>query len=102
MKRKTLAAAVAALALAGLAGTTQAGAVPNTVSGDGGNRIGTLRVNGDAFVKEGGLSATWVKESDKVKELELSGNRIGVVTGDGVAWVKEGGLSASWVRESDN
>ena len=50
MKRKTLAAAVAALALAGLAGSSTADAVPGTVSGDGGDRIGTLRVNGDAYV----------------------------------------------------
>ncbi|MEE1772933.1 hypothetical protein PUR34_33445 [Streptomyces sp. JV185] len=100
MMRKTLAAAVAALALAGLAGTTPAGAVPGTVSGDGGNRIGTLRVNGDAYVKEGGLSATWVKESDKVKQIALSGNRIGVLKGDGDARVKEGGLSATWVLEA--
>ncbi|WP_406740455.1 hypothetical protein [Streptomyces atratus] len=100
MKRKTLAAAVAALALAGLAGSSTADAVPGTVSGDGGDRIGTLRVNGDAYVKEGGLSATWVKESGSVKQITLSGNRIGVLTGDGVARVKEGGLSATWVLEA--
>ncbi|WP_413752491.1 hypothetical protein NRF20_10870 [Streptomyces sp. R-74717] len=41
--------------------------MPGTVSGDGGNRIGTLRDNGDAHVKEGGLSATWVKEAGEVK-----------------------------------
>ncbi|WP_177328148.1 hypothetical protein [Streptomyces atratus] len=34
MKRKTLAAAVAALALAGLAGSSTADAVPGTVSGE--------------------------------------------------------------------
>ncbi|WP_329836141.1 hypothetical protein [Streptomyces sp. BE133] len=62
--------------------------MPGTVSGDGGNRIGTVRDNGDAHAKEGGLSATWVKQAGEVKQVALSGDRIGVLTADGVAWVK--------------
>ncbi|MFD4942118.1 hypothetical protein ACFWNT_06160 [Streptomyces sp. NPDC058409] len=37
-----------------------------------GNRIGVLKGDGDARVKEGGLSATWVREADNVIELALS------------------------------
>ncbi|MFE7041289.1 hypothetical protein ACFU9X_18145 [Streptomyces atratus] len=76
--------------------------MPGTVSGDGGNRIGTLRGNGDAHVKEGGLSATWVREADDVRQIALSGKRIGVLKGSGEARVKEGGLSSTWVLEADN
>ena len=62
-----------------------------------GNRIGALRGDGRAFVKEGGLSASWVLESTGVRQLVVAGDRIGVVNESGVAYVKEGGLSAGWV-----
>ncbi|SCF91397.1 hypothetical protein [Streptomyces sp. Ncost-T10-10d] len=61
MNLKTLPAVAAVLALAGLTGASTADAVPGTVSGDGGNRIGVLKDNGDAYVKAGSLGATWVK-----------------------------------------
>ncbi len=59
-----------------------------------------LKDSGQAYVKEGGLSATWVDEAADVIQIALSGNRIGVVKDDGVAWVKEGSLSAGWVEVS--
>ncbi|MET8328101.1 hypothetical protein [Streptomyces sp. NPDC005181] len=62
----------AALTVAGLIGAGSAAAAPGTVSGDGGNRIGTLRANGDAHVKGGSLSAAWVHQADNVTELALS------------------------------
>ncbi|MGW1656377.1 hypothetical protein [Streptomyces atratus] len=37
-----------------------------------GKRIGVLKGSGEARVKEGGLSATWVLEADNVIELALS------------------------------
>lgn len=37
-----------------------------------GNRIGVLTGAGDAYVKEGGLSAGWVHELGGVTELALS------------------------------
>ncbi|MEU4157710.1 hypothetical protein [Actinoplanes sp. NPDC026670] len=64
-----------------------------------GNRIGILTADGTAYVKEGGLGATWVMEHPGVKQLVLAGDRIGVLTNDGTAFVKEGGLSAGWVKE---
>ncbi|MFF1499658.1 hypothetical protein ACFVZR_07235 [Streptomyces sp. NPDC058316] len=102
MNLKNLSVAAAVLALAGLTGASTANAVPGTVSGDGGNRIGSLRANGDAYVKEGGLSATWVHEYEHTIRIALSGKRIGVLKGDGDARVKEGGLSATWVLEASN
>ncbi|MBU2670983.1 hypothetical protein KOI35_46545 [Actinoplanes bogorensis] len=62
-------------------------------------RLGMLTADGTAYVKEGGIDATWVKMYTNVKQLALSGNRIGVLTTAGVALVKEGGLSAGWVTE---
>ncbi len=65
-----------------------------------GNRIGILTADGVAYVKEGGLGATWVKEYTGVKQLALSGNRIGILLTDGSTYVKEGGLSAGWVKQA--
>ena len=63
------------------------------------NRIGVLRADGTALVKEGSLSAAWVTEATGVQQLVLSGNRIGVLSTDGTASVKEGALNAGWVTE---
>ena len=92
----------AALTVAGLIGAGSAAAAPGTVSGAGGNRIGTVRSNGDAHVKEGGLSAIWTLESSDIKQIALSGDRIGVLKGNGDAYVKDGGLTAAWVKEASN
>jgi hypothetical protein len=63
VKFRTLTAALAAAVTLAAAGSlTGAAAAPSGVSGDGGNRIATLRSSGEAYVKEGGLSAQWVKE----------------------------------------
>ncbi len=65
----------------------------------GGNRIGVLTTDGVANVKDGGLSAAWVKQYQRVKQVVLAGDRIGVLTEDGTALVKEGGLSAFWTTQ---
>ena len=62
-----------------------------------GNRIAVLRANGEALVKEGGLSAGWTTEHTQVKQVALSGNRIAVLRANGEALVKEGGLSEGWI-----
>lgn len=67
-----------------------------------GDRIGILRADGVALVKEGSLSGKWIQEHTDVKQLVLAGNRIGVVRGDGTALVKEGGLSAGWTPVHSN
>ena len=64
-----------------------------------GNRIAVLRANGEALVKEGGLSAGWIPVHTDVIQVALSGNRIAVLRNDGEALVKEGGLSAGWITE---
>jgi hypothetical protein len=65
------ASAVVTLAAASLltASVTTAHA---TVSGDGGDRIGTLRVSGAAYVKEGGLTKELVYQANNLTELALS------------------------------
>jgi hypothetical protein len=37
-------------------------------------RIGVLRSNGEALVKQGGLSAGWITEHTDVIQVALSGN----------------------------
>ena len=59
-----------------------------------GTRVGVI-TGGNAYVKEGGLGASWVHENDNVSQLALADNRIGVVTGT-TALVKEGTLAATW------
>ena len=60
-------------------------------------RVAVLRANGEALVKEGGLSAGWITEHTEVTQVALSGNRIAVLRANGEALVKEGGLSAGWI-----
>ncbi|GAB2614388.1 hypothetical protein Aab01nite_70960 [Paractinoplanes abujensis] len=62
-------------------------------------RLGMLTADGTAYVKEGGLDATWVKVYTNVKQIALASNRIGVLTNSGVALVKLGGLSAGWTQQ---
>ena len=59
----------------------------------------SCRTNGEALVKEGGLSAGWITEHTDVTQVALSGNRIAVLRANGEALVKEGGLSAGWITE---
>jgi hypothetical protein len=37
-----------------------------------GNRIAILASDGNAYVKEGGLSATWTRQSSRVTQIGLS------------------------------
>ena len=62
-------------------------------------RIAVLRSNGEALVKQGGLSTGWITEHTDVIQMALSGNRIAVLRKDGEALVKEGHLSAGWITE---
>ncbi|WP_105975780.1 Vps62-related protein [Streptomyces geranii] len=65
-----------------------------------GNRVGIVTTDNDAYVREGGPSASWTRVSSGVKQLVLSGNRIGVLGLGGDAYVKEGGVDAAWTRVS--
>ena len=61
------------------------------------NRVGLLRGDGRAQVKEGaGLSTAWTTVHTGARQLVLAGDRIGVLTDNGTALVKEGGLSTAW------
>jgi len=65
-------------------------------------RIAVLRANGEALVKEGGLSTGWTTEHTNVIQVALSGDRIAVLRANGEALVKEGGLSTGWTTEHTN
>jgi hypothetical protein len=68
--------------------------------------IGVALSNGNAYVKQGGLSTGWVLELTGVSQLALAsdptnGSLIGVIN-NGNTYVKQGGLSANWVAEDNN
>jgi hypothetical protein len=62
-------------------------------------RIGVLRGDYGAQVKEGGLSAAWTALLANAKAIVVADDRIGVLTNDGVAYVKEGATTAAFVQE---
>jgi hypothetical protein len=62
-----------------------------------GDRIGVLKNDGTALVKQGGLGAAWITVRTGVKQLVLAGDRIGVLATDGTAYVRDGALTAPWV-----
>jgi endonuclease/exonuclease/phosphatase (EEP) superfamily protein YafD len=64
-------------------------------------RIGVVHQDGNVYVKEGGLDATWVLEMDQSQALALWGDRLGVLQNGGNVYVKRGGLDASWVLQMD-
>lgn len=66
-----------------------------------GDRIGVVTDNGDAWVKNGSITASnWTLQWTGVKQLALSGDRIGVLGYDGNVFVKEGDITASnWVHQ---
>ena len=67
--------------------------------------IGFDTPSGGFYVKEGGLSTSWVQEeASGVQQIALAsdgvnGPLIGFVNSAGAFYVKEGGLSAPWVQE---
>src|SRR5438552_1859857 len=69
-------------------------------------RIAALTApDGEALVKEGGLTAAWFDEygpassAPAVRAITVAGDLIGVVTEVGEFLVKKGGLTAPWVDE---
>jgi RecB family endonuclease NucS len=74
----------------------------NIADGSGGTpgsgRIGIIKFDGTALVKEGALNAGWkdMLPGGVIKDISVSGDRIGIVKQDGTVLVKEGALNAGW------
>ncbi|MBC6996476.1 hypothetical protein QWY85_11405 [Neolewinella lacunae] len=64
------------------------------------NRIGVIKRDKTAWVKEGGLDSDWVKVADDASKIQLSGNRIGVII-SGNLHVKEGSINSNYDKLLD-